>query len=157
MAWSYRDFNHLCNWCCNDLQVNLNKYFSISFFCQKPPFVINYYSDSYFTSKINTVKDPGIIFTNSLSFNVRLQTMLMKTSRSLDFIIRNTHVFYNILSLKTLCFALLNPRIQLYFGNQFINWLFNLFIQLSTLSIVHDKQNWACSEYISHINKFKKS
>ncbi|CAI6372350.1 unnamed protein product [Macrosiphum euphorbiae] len=101
------DFDNFKAWCYNNgLQVNINKCNSISFYRNKSPFNIAYYSDNYLLPKVDSIKDLGVIFSSSLSFTAHIQSITIKASRSLGFIIRNTRDFNNIVSLKILYFAL---------------------------------------------------
>jgi hypothetical protein len=107
MVLNYKMTDNFRTWSHNNgLQVNINKCNSISFCRNKSPLNINYYSNNYLLSKVDSIKDLGIIFSSSLSFTVRIQLITIKATRSLGFIIRNTHDFNNIVTLKTLYFAL---------------------------------------------------
>lgn len=103
--------NYFRAWChTNGLHVNINKCNSISFYRKKSPFNIDYCSDSFLLPKVESIKDLGIIFSSLLSFSTHIRSIITKTSRSLGFVIRNTHD--NILSLKTLCFALVRSILE---------------------------------------------
>ncbi|CAI6352586.1 unnamed protein product [Macrosiphum euphorbiae] len=107
------DFDNFKAWCYNNgLQVNINKCNSISFYRNKSPFNIAYYSDNYLLPKVDSIKDLGVIFSSSLSFTAHIQSITIKASRSLGFIIRNTRDFNNIVSLKTLYFALVRSVLE---------------------------------------------
>ncbi|CAI6370620.1 unnamed protein product [Macrosiphum euphorbiae] len=101
------DFDNFKAWCYNNgLQVNINKCNSISFFRTKSPLNIAYYSYNYLLPKVDSIEDLGVIFSSSLSFTAHIQSITIKASRSLGFIIRNTRDFNNIVSLKILYFSL---------------------------------------------------
>lgn len=74
--------------------------------------MIDCFTDTHRLPKADSIKDLGIIFTFSLSFSSHIQFMLMKVTRTLDFVVRNTHDFNNTLSLKVLYFSVIRSILE---------------------------------------------
>jgi len=113
MALNYKMTDNFRAWCYNNgLHVNISKCSSISFYRNKSPLNIVYNSDNYHLPKVDSIKDLVIIFSSSLSFTAHIQSITIKATQSLVFIIRHIRDFNNVVLLKTLYFALVRSILK---------------------------------------------
>lgn len=97
------DLDKLSDWCdVNRLNLNIKKCSVISF--TRSPCKINfdYYICKTLLTRVESVKDLGVIFDSKLSFNEHVQEICKKAFRMLGFIFRSCKYFTNIYSLLTL-------------------------------------------------------
>jgi len=89
----------------NNLSLNINKCNVITFLCIDILISFDYTIDTCFVTKVNSIRDLGIIIDSNLSFTSHINTLIRKTFKILGFINRNTVDFKNINALKTLFFC----------------------------------------------------
>ena len=72
----------------------------------------DYHMNSYILDKVESIKDLGVIFNNTLIFKEYIDYVFAKSMRSLGFLKRNCVEFNNIITLKTLLFSLVRPHLE---------------------------------------------
>lgn len=83
------DLDNLVTWCkTNDLSININKCYQITFSCSKYQISYTYMICKTILNKINHVKDLGIHFSNDLSFTKHITEIYCKAMRMLRFMSR---------------------------------------------------------------------
>ena len=135
------DLNSFVTWCNkNFLKINIAKCKSISFHKCVQPIVQTYSIDHINIERVKSVNDLGVIFSSDLSFNLHIDNIVLKSSRLLGFIKRNTkHIsdtkalicLYNCLVRSTLeyCSVIWTPRYACHINrlervqNKFVKYL----------------------------------
>lgn len=88
------DLNSLYDWSvANDLHLNKDKCFAISFSKSRDPIKFDYHINLDSLQRVNEIKDLGVIFDCSLSFIPHINNMSNKSFRILGFITRNSRDF----------------------------------------------------------------
>lgn len=94
----------------NGMSLNLNKCYSISFTRSKNPIIQNYHIGNEL-SRLNTIRDLGVLFDIKLSFIDHIHAVISRASQTLGFLLRNSKSF-SISTLRTLYVSLVQPILQ---------------------------------------------
>lgn len=95
----------------NGLDLNIKKCHSMTFSRHSSQFEFLYMIDSQYLSRVDSVKDLGIILDSSLDFKLHLDFIISKCMRLLGFIKRSTFHFKNWKSIYTLYNTLVLPNL----------------------------------------------
>jgi len=107
------DLDSLCIWCAkNDINLNLEKCSLVRFFRKKNPFIYSYNLMNNVLPTVSEVKDLGVIFDQSLSFEPHIRSVLSRASKMLGFVFRTTSEFTNINSIRLLYVTLIRPILE---------------------------------------------
>ena len=107
------DIDAIATWCLNNnLQLNIKKCVSFSFYRSQSYIEFNYSINSVALDRVMSVKDLGILFDRKLSFNDHINMIVSKANSMLGFIKRNSSEFTNPQTLKCLYMSLVRPHIE---------------------------------------------
>lgn len=107
------DLNNVANWCeANNLLLNIKKCHSFSFFRSLTCIDFKYNINETELTRLQIVKDLGIILDSKLSFDEHLDYVISKSLSMLGFLKRNTSDFTNIDSLLCLYTSLVRPHLE---------------------------------------------
>lgn len=107
------NLNKLFAWCSvNDLQLNIGKCQIISFFKGKNPLKFSYDMNGVNLLRVSQIRDLGVIFHESLQFNVHIDEITSEALRTLGFILRMCANFKNMSTLKNLYCSLVRSRLE---------------------------------------------
>lgn len=103
----------LCTWCSvNDLQLNTGKCQIISFYKGKNPLNFSYFMNDANLLRVSQIRDLGIIFHESLQFNIHIDEITSDAMRILGFILRIGANFNSLSTLKHLYCSLVRSRLE---------------------------------------------
>lgn len=100
-------------WCkTNNLQLNINKCFVITYSNKRNNLVFNYTLDDSEITRCSYIRDLGVTFDAKMSFSLHIQNISKDAFKILGFIIRNSREFSNIDSLKLLYGAYIRAKLE---------------------------------------------
>ena len=107
-----RDLDALWEWSCtNNLSLNIGKCSHISFFKGTKKFHNSYYINGNELKYVQEIKDLGVWFCESLSFNAHISRITLKGMRMLGFLIRSCGEF-SIDTIRILYCALVRSNLE---------------------------------------------
>lgn len=109
------DINIISNWCRqNNLQLNIQKCFVMSFTRRNQATFqhFNYNINNIPLSRVETMKDLGVIFDSKLSFDAHINNAVTKAYKTLGFISRSLSKFKNTETYKILYFTYVRSHLE---------------------------------------------
>ena len=107
------DLNSIVHWCTsNGLVFNVKKCKVVSYTKKAIKSISDYFINDYKIDRDTTMKDLGIIFDQSLSFNNHIDYVITTSLKTMGFIIRSTKGMNNIVALKSLYYGLVRSRLE---------------------------------------------
>lgn len=98
-----KDIDILHCWCKdNGMELNANKCFQISFSRKINLFVHQYSVDGTCLKSVNCIKDLGVTLDSKLTFTPHIDNTVLRASKTLGFVLRNTKDFKNPMTKKIL-------------------------------------------------------
>lgn len=105
-----QDLSALNCWCTdNGMRMNINKCHVISFTKSKSPILFNYCLLDTPLSRVEVIKDLGVLFDCKLTFVPHINHIYKKSLHMLGFIIRNTREFKDVRTFRSLYLSLVRP------------------------------------------------
>lgn len=112
-----QDLLRVTVWCKNNgLILNSKKCFTITFSRQCSDYLFDYDIFGETLSRVNSIRDLGVIMDSKLNFQEHIDTVYSEASKNMYFIIRNTKSFKNTKCIRTLYMSLV--RSKLTYGSQ---------------------------------------
>ena len=97
------DLTRLNLWCINNcLELNVAKCKVMRFLKCKRPVEVNYFVNDTFLEVVDHFSDLGVIFSNDLSFNRHIDSVVLKASRMIGFIRRTCMKMFDTKAIKSL-------------------------------------------------------
>lgn len=107
------NLNSFSAWCAiNKLQLNVNKCKIVSYHRSRQPILFDYKLNNSIIPRGSMMKDLGILYDSSLSFNSQVEMSTSKALRTLGFILRMNRLFNNPNTIKILFHALVLPLLE---------------------------------------------
>lgn len=98
-----RDIDNILKWSIeNKLFFNIKKCVVLSYTRKITPVIYAYTIQNMSLTRVNEIKDLGVIFDSKLTFNNHIKYVVNKAYRMYGFIVRNTREFSNPMGLKEL-------------------------------------------------------
>ena len=111
-----KDLDNIREWCIrNGMKLNISKCAAISFRKSNFSKFFKYYLINQKLERVNSIKDPGIIFDSVLSFNEHINKIIIKANKMWAFIWRNTKHFMKWQSIRVIYLTLV--RLILLYGS----------------------------------------
>lgn len=100
-------------WCAkNKLLLNTGKCSVMTITKKLSPTLHEYSMEQDVLSRVDSVRDLGVLLDSKLSFSNHIEKMVSEATRMLGFILRNCKSFNNIDALKTLYFSLVRSKLE---------------------------------------------
>lgn len=116
MSLLQTNLNTISEWCRNNkLILNAEKCFVVSFTRKLSPIYGSYMIDDKMVCRAKSVKDLGILFDETLTFNQHIHNIQLSAYKLLGFIIRTCRDFSDLHIMKLLFCALVRSRLE--YGN----------------------------------------
>lgn len=96
----------------NRLPLNISKRSVITFSRLDNAISYNYKIDNCVITRVNFVRDLGIVIESNFSFSIHINTIIKKAFKMLGFINRSTETFKNLYTFKTLFFSLVRSHLE---------------------------------------------
>ena len=94
------DLNSFAEWSDeNGLTFNIKKCHAISYYKGSAHFSFDYYISNLQLTRVDSIKDLGVVFDSAVTFTTHIYYIISKASRSLGFIKRTTSDFTDISSI----------------------------------------------------------
>ena len=107
------DLHALDDWCCrNKMDLNIAKCSTITFSKSARPLDFSYTIRGVPLSRVDRVRDLGVTFHSSLSFNIHIENILSKANKMVGFIKRQCCSFTNVLPMLQLYYSLVRPVLE---------------------------------------------
>lgn len=107
------DLSKVLDWCLhNKMRLNVDKCCLISFTSKKNRLLYQYYLDGKQLSRVDTVRDLGVLFDTKLTFRPHFENILKKSNRLSGFILRSTRDFKSPQSTLFLFFSLVRSVLE---------------------------------------------
>lgn len=125
-----QQIDNISTWCDrNRLALNVSKCKAATFSHKHASIIYNYNINNNELVRCSAVKDLGITFDNTLSFNLHIESVVASASKALGFIVRNSKNFTSILCIKSLYYAFVRSKLEyasLIFGPLYNNQIQSL-------------------------------
>ena len=106
------DVDSLGSWCVlNNMKLNISKCSTISFTRGKAAIVYQYSLQNEILKRVDSLRDLGVIFHKSLSFNLHFESILNRANRMVGFLKRSCRDFYPMAVIR-LYYALVRPILE---------------------------------------------
>lgn len=107
------DLDLLYHWCIeNKLVLNIPKCCFMTYSRKLLTFEYPYEINGQLLSKVNLVKDLGVLFDPRLSFNDHIASLCLSASKTLGFIMRSSKYFSDISLIKTLYYSFVVSKLE---------------------------------------------
>lgn len=121
------DLNRFEAYCAlNKLELNTTKCYVCSFTRKPRPLTFNYSLSGTVLSRVEKIKDLGVIFDNKLIFDEHINAIVNKASKALGFIIRTSSEFKQIKTIKILYCAFVRSHLE--YASQVWNPTYGIYI-----------------------------
>jgi Reverse transcriptase (RNA-dependent DNA polymerase)/Endonuclease-reverse transcriptase len=103
----------LLKWCLvNELDLNINKCFVLSFSRQEVPLVHNYLMENVPIKRVSSSRDLGVIFDSKMTFIPHMVDIRGKAMRMLGLVLRLSKDFHDLHTIATLYKSFVRPQLE---------------------------------------------